>query len=85
VWRASKETGPSRSKSQAQHTLRQLRQARGWTQQHVAEQLGATRSLVQKWETGKLWPRPVTRQRLADLFGVEVGEIAFGQDGQEQP
>ncbi len=26
--------------------------------------------MVQKWETGKRFPLPVTQQRLADLFGV---------------
>ena len=44
---------------------------------------GATRSLVQKWEVGKHFPRPATWQRLADLFEVEVDAITFGQlEGQ---
>ena len=68
---------------QPKMTIRQLRQARGWSQQDVAVQIGAARSVVSKWETGAHWPTPATRQRLADLFGVGVGEIAFGP--AEQP
>ncbi len=70
--------------SPPQQTLRQLRQARGWTQEDLAEQVGVGRKQVQAWERGEHLPRPATWQRLADLFGVGVGEIAFGQDG-EQP
>ncbi len=74
-------TAPSRSPWQ---TLRQLRQARGWTQDDLAEQVGVKRKQVHAWERGEHLPRPVTRQRLADLFGVGVGEIAFGQS-EERP
>ncbi len=73
MWRALKETGPSLSKPQAQHTLRQLRLARGWTQQDVAEQVGGRRKQVYAWERGEHFPRPATWQRLADLFGVGEG------------
>ena len=68
---------------QPQPTLRQLRQARGWTQEQFARRLGVQQVAVSKWEHGHL-PRAKTQQRLADLFGLEVGEIVFGQ-GEEQP
>ncbi len=67
-----------------QPTVRQLRQARGWTQQDVAEQLGVDRDMVSRWERGERVPRARMRQRLEELFGVGVGEIAFGQM-DEQP
>ena len=73
-------TAPARPRP---YTLRQLRQVRGWSQQYVAEQVRVGRKQVQAWETGKHFPRPATWQRLADLFGVGVGEIAFGA-GEEQ-
>ncbi len=73
-------TAPTRP---PQPTLRQLRQARGWSQQDLAEQVGVKPKQVNAWERGDHLPRPATRQRLADLFGVGVGEIAFGS-GKEQ-
>ncbi len=69
---------------QSKKTIHQLREERGWTQQEVADRLGLDWSLVAKWETGTYLPLPVTQQRLAVLFGVGVGEIAFGQM-EEQP
>ncbi len=78
-----KASAPVPAKSQVLHTFRQLRQARGWTQQDVAFQLGATQGSVSQWERGYGRPRPATQQRLADLFGVGVGQIAVGQmEGQ---
>ena len=63
-----------------QQTLRQLRQARGWTQQQVANRLGVAQVSVWRWERGQVVPHVRTRKRLADLFGVGVVEIAFGED-----
>jgi transcriptional regulator with XRE-family HTH domain len=68
--------------SPPQPTLRQLRQARGWTQEQVARWLGVNQVTVSKWEHGVAVPRVRTRQRLADLFGVGVGAIIFGEDAR---
>ena len=35
-----------------QERLRQLRTARGWSQETLAERLGLSRQAVQKWESG---------------------------------
>ncbi len=70
--------------SPTQPTLRQLRQARGWTQAVLAGRLRVSKIAVSHWERGVSMPRPATQQRLADLFGVGVGEITFGQD-EERP
>ena len=35
-----------------QERLRQLRTARGWSQEALAERLGLSRQAVQKWESG---------------------------------
>ena len=64
-------------------TLRQLRQARGWAQLDVALGRGVTRRTVSRWEIGERRPSPANRRRLAELFGVGVGEIGFGP-GEEQ-
>ena len=68
---------------QPQPTLRQLRQARGWTQDQLARRLGVEQGAISKWERGQAVPHARTHKRLADLFDVGVGEIAFGQ-GEEQ-
>ena len=67
-----------------QQTTRQLRLARGWTQLDLAMRLRVNLGSVSAWERGLSVPRRITQQRLANLFGVEVGEITFGQD-EEQP
>ncbi len=71
-------SGPT---SQPKKTIRELREAQGWTQEELAGRLGVTRGAVSTWERGYWMPRPVTQQHLADLLGIGVGEIAFGQDG----
>ncbi len=69
---------------QPKKTIRELREARGWTQFDLALQLGASVNAVSKWERGVAVPYVKTRKRLADLFGGGVGELAFGQ-AEEQP
>ncbi len=74
--------------SQPKKTIRQLRQARGWTQRTLAWHLGVTECTLSLWERGAHLPQRAHRQRLADLFGVPVEAIAFGpaeQPPQERP
>ncbi len=67
------------SDRQLKKTIRELREARGWTQADVALRLGVHESMVSRWDRGKRVPRARTQQRLAVLFGVPVDEIAFGE------
>ncbi len=69
---------------QPKKTIRQLRQARTWTQADLADRLGVHPWTVAAWERGQAAPRRQRRQRLADLFGVPVEAIAFGPV-DEQP
>ncbi len=72
---------------QPQQTIRQLRQARGWSQLELALEVGVDQSTVAKWERGRM-PTPSHRLALADLFGVPVEAIAFGpaeQVPQDRP
>ncbi len=64
-------------------TIRQLRQERGWTQQDLADRLGTHVMTVSRWEQGQVRPIWRYRRRLAELFGMKVGDIAFGP--AEQP
>ena len=53
-----------------------LRRKRGWSQEHLAEQLGVTRQSVSKWESGTATPELEKLAALADLFGVSLDALA---------
>ena len=67
-------TAPTR---QPQKTIRQLRQARGWSQEVLAGRLRVSATTVARWEGGRV-PTPSQQQRLAAVFGLDVEAIAFG-------
>ena len=52
--------------------LRELREARGWTQGHLADQLGVSRQTVNALETGRYDPSLPLAFRLARLFGRPI-------------
>src|SRR5438874_1975129 len=64
--------------------LRQEREQRGWTQSEVAERIGSTRINISRWENGVTVPSLYYRQRLGELFGKSILELAFiPGDGKE--
>lgn len=53
--------------------IKEQRDARGWTQENVANRLGdVTRQSLSKWEKGLSRPTPENQARLAGLFGMSV-------------
>ncbi len=68
--------------SQPKKTLRELREARGWTQADVAGRVRVHPNMVSRWERGLDPPRVQNRNRLAEVFGVRIDAIAFRQDGR---
>ena len=50
--------------------VRELREARGWSQAHLASLLGTTQSAIARLEAGGSDPRLSTIQRMSALFGV---------------
>jgi transcriptional regulator with XRE-family HTH domain len=56
-------------------TIRQLREARGWTREQLAYTLGLSVATVYKWEAGTSEPRSSTLRALAELFGVSMDDI----------
>ncbi len=63
-------------------TIRQLRQARTWTQADLAGRLGVHPWTVAAWERGQVAPQPRHQTRLSLLFGVPLDAIAFSEREQ---
>lgn len=59
--------------------LKQLRTARGMTQDDLAEKMHMTRQAISNWETGKTAVSVEYLTELAVLYGVTVDEIIYGQ------
>jgi Predicted transcriptional regulators len=59
--------------------LRNLRKAKGMTQEQVAAYLNAAKSTVSQYENNVNEPDLQTLVKLADLFGVSVDHL-FGRD-----
>ena len=58
--------------------LRDLRGERGWSQQHLADQLGVSRQSVNAIETGRYDPSLPLAFRIAGLFGLAIEAIFTG-------
>jgi ribosome-binding protein aMBF1 (putative translation factor) len=52
--------------------IRQLREARGWTQSELAALVGVTHVAVSQWETAAYRPSAWTVEVLEHLFGQQV-------------
>ena len=55
--------------------LRELRTAKGLSQDELAEQVFVTRQAVSRWETGETTPGPETLKRLSSLFDVSINTL----------
>lgn len=61
--------------------LRMARKEYGWTQQQVADRIGASQSLnVSRWESGTAFPSAYYVQQLCKLFGKSVRELGLIRD-----
>lgn len=58
-------------------TIRQLREARGWTQLDLANQLKVTPATVYNWERGRYEPSASKLRAIAQAFGVSMDDIAL--------
>ena len=58
--------------------VKELRAARGWSQEQMAEKLGVSRQAITKWETGAGVPDIENLVSIAQLFGVTTDELIFG-------
>jgi predicted ATPase/DNA-binding CsgD family transcriptional regulator/transcriptional regulator with XRE-family HTH domain len=66
--------------------LRAARKERGWTQQQVADRIGAPLSLnISRWENGTAFPSAYYIEKLCHLFGKSVRELGLSQlEGETQ-
>ena len=55
--------------------LRELRDARGWSQGELAERLDVSRQTVNALETGKYDPSLPLAFRIARLFGLRIEDV----------
>ncbi|WP_066091725.1 helix-turn-helix transcriptional regulator [Xanthomonas massiliensis] len=60
--------------------LRELREARAWSQGELAAQLGVSRQTVNAIETGKYDPSLPLAFRLARLFGLAIEQLFLDED-----
>ena len=59
-------------------TIKRLREAKGITQQQLADEIGVSSKAVSKWETAKGMPDITLIETLAKALGVTVGELMSG-------
>ena len=59
--------------------IAELRKEKGLTQAELAERVSVTGGAVSKWERGLCYPDIETVGRLAEVFGLSVGEMLAGQ------
>ena len=60
--------------------IRAARQARGITQEQLAEEVGVSRSAVAQWETGRAGQLTGNLSRIAEVLGVGIEHLAHGRD-----
>jgi tetratricopeptide (TPR) repeat protein/transcriptional regulator with XRE-family HTH domain len=60
--------------------LRRARQQHGWSQQELADLIGAAHTfMISRWEMGTAIPGPKYRKKLCDLFKKDPGELGFSK------
>lgn len=57
-------------------SLKALRMKRGWSQSTLAEKMNSSQAQIAKIESGKIDTQLTTICRLADIFGITIGEMA---------
>lgn len=55
--------------------IKEFREARGWTQQQLGDQIGQSNTNINKIETGKIELRERVIRRLADAFDVSISVL----------
>lgn len=56
------------------HRIKDLREAKGLTQEQVAQKLGVTQGTIAHWESGARTPTLTNMVKIADVLGVSLDE-----------
>ena len=62
------------------HTLKELREARGFSQRQLADKIGVSPSMIGLYETGERMPSFETLLRIRRLFGVSADFLLGEED-----
>ncbi|HKV57903.1 MAG TPA: NB-ARC domain-containing protein, partial [Ktedonobacteraceae bacterium] len=60
--------------------LKEERELRGWSQKYVADEIGADRYYLSRWEHGTASPSPYYRQKLCVIFSKNARELGLLTD-----
>ena len=63
-------------------TIRELREAQGWTQLDLAIKLEVTPTTVYNWERGRYEPSASKLRAIAQAFGISMDDIALVEAGK---
>ena len=55
--------------------IQEAREARGWTQEQLANALGTTQQSLQRWESGAVDPKSSKILAMSELLGVTVSYL----------
>ena len=65
--------------------IRNLRKARGWSQEELAEQIAVTRQAISRWESDSAKPDADNIVALCTLFGVSADYLLCTESAELQP
>lgn len=60
--------------------IKKLREENKWSQEELANKLFVDRSLVSKWERGKIEVEFKYMSKLSELFNIKIEELIFGEE-----
>lgn len=63
--------------------MRQLREEKGWSQYQLAKELGIKRASIANYEGGLSFPPLPVLERMAQIFGVSLDGLVWGQEAPE--
>lgn len=55
--------------------IKEAREAHGWTQERLANELGTTQQSLQRWESGAVDPKSSNILAISELLGVTVSYL----------
>lgn len=62
------------------HRIKELREARGWSQEHLGELIGRTKASVSRLEKGETSLDIGVAKRVADAFGIPIADVIVLDD-----